>query len=71
LKKKEFLAKVNYKNIFFWKSYKLTMINIVGLGRVYVGCGWAKELVLQLNFVLHKIGVQFPYKLFCFAFCSC
>jgi hypothetical protein len=43
-KKKEFLAKENYKNNFFLKNYKLIMINIVGLGRVCVGVVGAKNL---------------------------
>jgi hypothetical protein len=60
LKKKDFLAKENYKNFFFWKSYKLIMTYCGA--RVYVGCGWGKELALQLSIVFHKIGVQFPCK---------
>jgi hypothetical protein len=55
-------------NIILLKNCKLMVINFVGLGWVCVGCGWGRELVLQLGKVLHRIGVQFPNKLVCFGF---
>ncbi len=33
-----------------------------------MGCGWGRELVLQLGKVFHRIRVRFLHKLFCFVF---
>jgi len=58
----------HFLNITFLKKCRLTAINFVGLKWVCVSCGvWVgRELVLQLDRVFHRIGVQFPHKLFCF-----
>jgi len=44
LEKERIFGKGELQKQFFWKSYKLTMINIVGLGKVYVGVVGAKNL---------------------------
>jgi hypothetical protein len=46
------------------------MINFIEFGCVCVGCSWRKELMLQLNKILHRIGIQFSHKLFFLKFCS-
>jgi hypothetical protein len=33
-------------------------------------CSWGRELMLQLDKILHRIGIQFSHKLHCFKFCS-